>query len=97
MPAAAGATHRSSRRSGRPHLAACPGPRVAAARAVGCVSGGKFTLAVGVLVLALVAIAATGWAGLARSDRQLDQLYADNLQALARAFELADVLHARRG
>ncbi len=55
--------------------------------------GGKFTLAVGVLVLALVAIAATGWAGLARSDQQLDQVYTDNLQALARAFELADVLH----
>ena len=56
--------------------------------------GTKFTLAVGVLVLALVAIAATGWAGLARSDRQLDQVYTDNLQALARAFELVDVLHA---
>jgi diguanylate cyclase (GGDEF)-like protein len=55
--------------------------------------GGKFTLAIGVLVLALVAIAATGWAGLARSDRQLDQVYTDNLQALSRAFELVDVLH----
>ena len=55
--------------------------------------GGKFTLAVGVLVLALVAIAATGWAGLTRSDRQLDQLYTDNLQALAATFELADALH----
>ena len=55
--------------------------------------GGKFVLAVGALVLALIAIAATGWSGLARSDRQLDQLYDDNLQALTATFELADTLH----
>ena len=55
--------------------------------------GAKFVLAVGALVLALIAIAATGWAGLARSDRQLDQLYDDNLQALTATFELADTLH----
>ena len=55
--------------------------------------GGKFVLAVGALVLALIAIAATGWAGLTRSDRQLDQLYDDNLQALTATFELADALH----
>ena len=46
------------------------------------------------LVLALVAIAATGWAGLARSDRQLDQLYTDNVQALTASFRLADALHS---
>ena len=55
--------------------------------------GGKFVLAVGALVLALVAIAATGWAGLARSDRQLDHLYDHDLQALTATFELADTLH----
>ena len=33
-------------------------------------------------------------AGLARSDRQLDQLYDDNLQALTATFELADALLA---
>ena len=55
--------------------------------------GGKFVLAVGALVLAVIAVAATGWAGLARSDRQLDQLYDDNLQALTATFQLADTLH----
>ncbi len=55
--------------------------------------GGKFSLSVGVLVVALLVVAGTGWSGLAQSARQLDQLYSDNVRTLAAAFELSDVLH----
>ena len=92
LPAGAPGYRRLKERAARSDAQGVDGPASGARRRRLRV-GGKFTLAVGVLVLALVAIAATGWAGLARSDRQLDQVYTDNLQALARAFELVDVLH----
>jgi diguanylate cyclase (GGDEF)-like protein len=54
--------------------------------------GGKFFLAVGVLLLALLGVAVAGEVSLTQTKRQADQLFSDHLRTTQRTADLANVL-----
>lgn len=54
--------------------------------------GGKFFLAVGVLLLAVLGVAVAAEVSLTQTKRQADQLFSDHLRTTQRTADLANVL-----